>query len=113
VAGLEAGFASVIEAGGDGLVAVLGEAVGQLADVLGDAENLLDQHQTAAPRVRRRRAPGAEREAADAARPADVLAHQAAPLASNSWIVRLRARAASSGSESGRPALLKPWPECS
>ena len=48
----------------------------------------------------------------DALQP-DMFAAHAAPFCSNSSRERLRASLASDRSESGRPSLLKPWPECS
>src|SRR5258708_3967429 len=73
IAGLEATRLAVVERRRDRLVAVGREAVGQLADMSGDAEDLLDQHQAAPPRVQRPGVVGAESETVLAAGQRDRL----------------------------------------
>jgi hypothetical protein len=91
----EAAFEAVVEGRRDHLVPVGGIAVAEFADVVGDAEDLLDQQEAAAPGVVAARPVGVEFEAVVGALQADGLAH-GAHAASNSSSVRWRARSAAS-----------------
>ena len=80
-----------------------------------DAPDRMQNHQAPAPRLFGGGVIGVERKAIGLTDQLDRAPHvaQPAPLAMNNAKVRSRASMASARSLSGRPSLLKPWPEAS